>query len=213
MLLYVDPDEAARADTRRALADAIDTEAFGETVAEYLHRDGPDAHDDLVALVEHSVAFLSQTAYPLLDDENAHLAALDEYADDDPNVPARLVTVSSPSDLTSIGMRFSDVHRSFSKRDIGRVRTGLYSVSTLLTFSDLQTVSRFVHTLVGRIDSVDGFGLLLVDPTNHEEQAVSTLAQFCDGRVDVRDDGDGPELRTTGLPGHSRDWRSFSPDE
>jgi GAF domain-containing protein len=144
MLLCVDPDEAARADTRRALADAgfdtvgagtlaaaveeldaggidcvvtehdlpdgtglelvqaarerspdaacvlftdatlddIDTDAFGDTVAEYLHRDGPDAREDLVALVEHSVAFLSQTAYPLPDDEDARLAALDEYAHD-----------------------------------------------------------------------------------------------------------------------------------
>jgi hypothetical protein len=110
-------------------------------------------------------------------------------------------------------MRFSDLHRSFADSDVDRVRTGLYSVSTLLTFSDRKTVSRFVHTLVGRIDSVDGFGVLFVDPTNHDEREVATLAQCCAGRIDVRDDGDGPELRTTGLPDHDRDWRRFDPSE
>lgn len=137
-------------------------------------------------------------------------AIIDCVSDDEPSVPARLLTVAGPTDLTGIGMRFSDLHRSFSDSDVDRVRTGLYSVSTLLTFSNLKTVSRFVHTLVGRIDSVDGLGVLVVDPTNHDEREVSTLAQFCAGRIDVRDgDGDGPELRTTGLPGHDRDWRRF----
>lgn len=77
------PDAACILFTETPLDD-IDTAAFGDTVAEYLHRGGGggDAHDALVDLVEHSLAFLSQTAYPLPDDEDARLAALDRYAVD-----------------------------------------------------------------------------------------------------------------------------------
>ncbi|GGL73268.1 DUF7504 family protein [Halocalculus aciditolerans] len=134
-------------------------------------------------------------------------AIIDCVGDDDNGVPARLLTVSGPSDLTGIGMRFSDVYRDFQGTGIERVRTGLFSVSTLLTFSDLKTVSRFVHTLAGRVDAVDGLGVLLVDPANHDERAVSTLAQLCNGQVAVRDGESGIELRAS-LTGHGREWRS-----
>lgn len=77
----VTPDAACVLFTDVPLAD-IPTEEFGETVAEYLDKSAPDAHAELVALVEHSLSFVSQTAYPLPEDEDARLAALDRYAAD-----------------------------------------------------------------------------------------------------------------------------------
>lgn len=138
-------------------------------------------------------------------------AILDCVGECDQSVPARILPVSGPSDLTGISMRYSDVYREFANADRDRVRTGLYSVSTLLSFGDLRAVSRFVHTLVGRIDGVDGVGILLVDPTTHDRSTVNTLAQFCAGRIEVREAESGPELRATGLPDHSRDWTRFDP--
>lgn len=60
----------------------IETEAFGSLVAEYLPKDDTEAHSELVALVEHSLAFRTQTAYPLPEQEDARLAALEQYAAD-----------------------------------------------------------------------------------------------------------------------------------
>lgn len=137
-----------------------------------------------------------------------HTAILDCVGENDGDVPARVLPVSGPSDLTGIGMRFSDVYREFQRAEVERVRTGLYSASTLLTFSDLRTVSRFVHQLVGQIDRV---GVLLVDPTSSDERAVGTLSQFCSGRIDVRDRDEQPELRARGLPGQPRAWTPFDP--
>lgn len=139
-------------------------------------------------------------------------AILDCVGDERQNVPARILPVSGPSDLTGIGMRFSQVYREFEETGITRVRTGLYSASTLLTFSDLRTVCRFVHTLAGRIDSVDGLGVLLIDPSNHDDRVLGTLSQFCSGRIDVRDDGTQPELRARGLADQPRDWTAFDPN-
>lgn len=60
----------------------IDTDAYGEVVAEYLRKGDDDSLDSLVELLERSAALRVQTAYPLPDDESARLAALDRYAVD-----------------------------------------------------------------------------------------------------------------------------------
>ncbi|GGN15727.1 DUF7504 family protein [Halarchaeum nitratireducens] len=138
-------------------------------------------------------------------------AIIDCVGGEDPDLPARVMPVSGPSDLTGIGMRFSDVHRSFQRAGVEGVRTGICSLSTLLSFGELQPVSRFVHTLVGRIDSVDGLGVFLVDPSMHDDRTISTLSQFCTGRIDVREAEGGAELRARGLPDQSREWAAFDP--
>jgi hypothetical protein len=143
-------------------------------------------------------------------DRTGVVDCVDEDADAD-GVPARVVTVAGPADLTGIGMRYSKLYQDFHDGGIERVRTGVCSVSTLLSFSDLRTVSRFVHTLIGRIDSVDGFGAFLIDPDSHDERTVGTVAQFCDGRIDVREGDDGPELRSRGLADEFDGWRPFDP--
>lgn len=73
------PDTACVLCTDVPLAE-IDTVAFGDVVAEYLLKDGADSLVDLVDLVEHSVTFRTQTAYPLPENEDARLAALERYA-------------------------------------------------------------------------------------------------------------------------------------
>lgn len=138
-------------------------------------------------------------------------AMLDCVGGADDSLPARVLPISGPSDLTGIGMRYADVYREFDRDAVERVRTGLFSVSTLLSFGDLQDVSRFVHTLVGRIDSVDGLGVFLVDPEIHDDQVVRTLSQFCAGRIDVREAADGPELRVRGVSEGSREWTPLEP--
>ncbi|MFD1632963.1 DUF7504 family protein [Haloplanus ruber] len=130
---------------------------------------------------------------------------------DDEDLPARVVGVSGPADLTGIGMRYSKLYQTFHEAGLDRVRTGICSVTTLLSFNDLRTVSRFVHTMVGRIDSVDGFGVFLIDPGTQDERTVSTVGQFCGARIEVREGDAGPELRTRGLATGNDGWTPFDP--
>lgn len=130
---------------------------------------------------------------------------------DDSGVPARVLTVSSAQDPTGIGMRYSKLYSDFHGEGVESVRTGLFSISTVLSLTELQTVSRFVHTLVGRVSKVGGLGVFLVDPAMHDERELQTISQFCDGRVDVREGDDGPELRAQGFLGQSSSWTPFDP--
>ena len=120
-----------------------------------------------------------------------------------------LRSVSSPRDLTGIGMELTDLYESFFERDVRRIRTGLDSISTLLMYADLQTVFRFLHVFTGRISTADSLGVFVIDPTSHDEQTTQTLSQLYDGRIDVREGDDGPELRVRGLMDQPADWTQF----
>ncbi|MFB6120627.1 MAG: RAD55 family ATPase [Halobacteriaceae archaeon] len=117
---------------------------------------------------------------------------------------------SSPNDLTGIGIEFSELLRLFYKqRGIERNRTVMYSLSTLLMYSNLQTVFRFLHVSTGRVQSADGLGLFLIDDTAHDEQTMSTLKQLFDGVIEVREDDGERQCRASGIEGASSEWTAY----
>ena len=129
---------------------------------------------------------------------------------------AEVKYVSTQSDLTGIGMKFSALYELlYADAADGRVRTGLISLSSLAMYVDLRKLFRFAQTLSGRIDSAGGLGIFVIDPTTHDERTVNTLGQVADGRIEVREyDGDDEsvdgELRVRGLPDQPSGWQPFS---
>ncbi|NHN47348.1 recombinase RecA [Halostella sp. JP-L12] len=113
---------------------------------------------------------------------------------------------SSPVDMTGIGIQLSEFLQEFYEtRNVKRNRVLLHSVSTLLMYSNLQTVFRFLHVFTGRVQSADGLGLYVIDSTAHEQQTLNTLKQLFDGVIEVEDDGGEPSVRTVGLSTASND--------
>ena len=113
---------------------------------------------------------------------------------------------SSPVDMTGIGIQLSEFLQEFyERRNAKRNRVLLHSVSTLLMYSNLQTVFRFLHVFTGRVQSANGLGLYVIDSTAHEQQTLNTLKQLFDGVIEVEDDGGEPSVRTVGLPTASND--------
>jgi len=114
---------------------------------------------------------------------------------------------SSPEDMTGIGIEVSNLlDRFWGELGIERSRACLESVSTLLMYSDLETVFRFLHVFTGRIRSVDGLGVFVIESDMHEEKDYSTLQQLFDGTVEFDDDG---RFRVAGSPEASTDWMEF----
>ncbi|WP_248897094.1 RAD55 family ATPase [Haloplanus halobius] len=114
---------------------------------------------------------------------------------DDP----RIRYTSSPVDMTGVGIKFSELLQEFyEERGIERNRVFLDSLSTLLMYSDLQTVFRFLHVFTGRVQSVDGLGLYAIDSSAHDDKTMNTLKQLFDGVIETREDAE-PTAR---LPGN-----------
>jgi KaiC/GvpD/RAD55 family RecA-like ATPase len=103
----------------------------------------------------------------------------------------RIKYASSPVDMTGIGIQLSEFLQAFYQtRNIKRNRVMLHSLSTLLMYSDLQTVFRFLHVFTGRIQSVEGLGLFCIDKTAHDSQTLNTLKQLFDGVVETDESED-----------------------
>jgi KaiC/GvpD/RAD55 family RecA-like ATPase len=102
---------------------------------------------------------------------------------------------SSPVDMTGIGIKLSEVLQSFTgERGLEQNRIMVHSLSTLLMYSNLQTVFRFLHVFTGRIQSVDALGLFAIDSTAHDDQTMNTLKQLFDGVIETSEDAP-PTLR------------------
>jgi KaiC/GvpD/RAD55 family RecA-like ATPase len=137
------------------------------------------------------------------DYENQPVAVVDcvtrQQGINDVTEDERIKYVSSPVDMTGIGIKLSEILEEFYQtREIKHNRVMLHSLSTLLMYSDLQTVFRFLHVFTGRIQSVDGLGLFAIDSTAHDDQTMNTLKQLFDGIVTTHEEGE-PTVR---LPGN-----------
>jgi KaiC/GvpD/RAD55 family RecA-like ATPase len=113
----------------------------------------------------------------------------------------RVKYASSPVDMTGIGIKLSEFLEEFYEvRGHHQNRILLHSVSTLLMYSDLQTVFRFLHVFTGRVQSADGLGVYVIDSTAHDDQTMNTLKQLFDGIITVEEgDGDDPVISSMGI--------------
>ena len=87
--------------------DEIDTTAFEGLVGEYLPSETPNADKRLRELIDELVTRRSQVGYPLPDDEDARLAALEQYDVDD------RATRETLDRLTKLAAHYIDVDKVF----------------------------------------------------------------------------------------------------
>lgn len=115
--------------------------------------------------------------------------------------------VSSPGDLTGIGIEFSELAREAEQNDVNELRIGFDSLSPLLMYVDLQRLFRFLHVFTSQIQSRDWLGLFAIDPDSHDEQVVNTISQLFDGMIQVRVTDEGVrEARVRGVTPTPTKW-------
>lgn len=119
----------------------------------------------------------------------------------------RVRYVSSPGDLTGLGIEFSEVVRDAEGAGVDRLRVGFHSLSPLLMYVDLQRLFRFLHVFTSQIQSRDWLGAFAIDPESHDAQTINTLSQLFDGVLEVQVADDGTrEARLRGVQDAPSDW-------
>jgi KaiC/GvpD/RAD55 family RecA-like ATPase len=117
--------------------------------------------------------------------------------------------VSSPGDLTGIGIGITKALEGLHKSGYEGGRLALVSLSTMLTYTDKKTVFKFCHVLSSRLDAADYVGVFTIDTGAHDEQTIQVIKQAFDGLVEVREGQAGREGRVLGLGDEPTDWRSL----
>jgi KaiC/GvpD/RAD55 family RecA-like ATPase len=146
----------------------------------------------IVTTRDSSDAVLSDFRTLLSDPDDADIGVVDcvtqhqgRSASDTDNVKY----ASSPVDMTGIGIKFSEfVEQFYGDRNLQQNRVMVDSLSTLLMYSDLQTVFRFMHVFTSRIDDADALGVHIIESTAHDTQAMNTMKQLFDGIIEVDED-------------------------
>lgn len=82
------------------------------------------------------------------------------------------------------------------------------SLSTLLMYSNLQTVFRFLHILVARIKSADAVALYIIEQGMHDEATTATLKQLFSGAIELKEERERRFLRYVGSSVRT-DWKEF----
>jgi hypothetical protein len=95
-------------------------------------------------------------------------------------------SVSSPGDLTGLGIKLSQCLSAW-EGDANRTTVRFDSLTTLLQFAELKRVFRFVHVLLGRIDSANAVGYFHLDPAAHDDQTLATLRGLFDAVYELED--------------------------
>jgi hypothetical protein len=117
--------------------------------------------------------------------------------------------VSSPRDLTGIGIELTGYLKEIYESGPDDARIGLHSLSTLLMYGNLQSVFRFSHVMTSRTETADVVSAFTLDTTSRNAETVDTLSGVFDTLVEVREDEDGKQLRVRGDSFGPRSWTYF----
>ncbi|MBM4241232.1 MAG: hypothetical protein FJ150_06175 [Euryarchaeota archaeon] len=102
--------------------------------------------------------------------------------------------VESPVDLSMMMVATNEFLELYSRhKNIKNVRIVLDSLSTLLMYSDLRTIFRFLHVLTTRVKAVGGVCLIVMEEGAHdeiEEKALQQLTQaiikMIEGKIQIK---------------------------
>ncbi|WP_299269460.1 RAD55 family ATPase [Halorientalis sp.] len=117
--------------------------------------------------------------------------------------------VSSPGDLTGIGIGITKCLEALHGAGAENGRMALVSLSTMLTYTDRETVFKFCHVLSSRLDAAGYVGVFTIDSGAHDDQTLQVIKQAFDGLVEIRDGESGREGRVMGLTDGPTDWTAL----
>ncbi|WP_445474867.1 RAD55 family ATPase [Methanococcoides methylutens] len=126
---------------------------------------------------------------------------------------AHIKRAASPVDLTGIGVRIGQYFEEFLViKDAPGLRFCINSLSTILMYSNLQTLFRFLHVFTGRVKASNSFGIFIVEDEMHDSQTVATLKQLFDGMIEIKETDSGHSIRILGITPKPTPWYDFEID-
>ena len=132
---------------------------------------------------------------------------------------ARLMFVSSPTDLTGIGIKFSSMIETIFEGEFSEGEAGLFpppirfclnSISTLLMYRRLEVLHQFLHVFTAKLKKIEGVGVYLLNSESFDEKTLSMIKQLMTCVIDVKVEQNISSMRIQGIRGVSGEWLKFT---
>ncbi len=121
----------------------------------------------------------------------------------------RIRHVSSPVDLTGIGVRVGQLMEDSGQTGNSDTLLCIDSVSTMLMYSNLQSVFRFLHVMAGRVSMHKQLGIYVMDEGMHDGPTIATLKQLFNAVLQVKVEEDRTFIRAIGLTSRPTKWLEY----
>ena len=132
------------------------------------------------------------------------MIGIDSYEDESIKI------ASSPFDLTDIGIKISQYfEKFFEQKNIRKIQLNIDSLSTLLMYSNIKIVFRFLQVFTGRIKAAGGLGIYVIESGVHDLREITALSQLFDGMIEIKSETDKNFLRIVGLSPKPTQWLEY----
>jgi len=113
--------------------------------------------------------------------------------------PRNSVTfIPSLLDLTNVTVAISKLCTEFWKKEL-EICLVFDSISSLLIYSNLPAIMRFLHVFTGRLRMVGATSLLIVEEGMHDLATMTSLKQLVEGLIYMSSDEKGRYVETEGF--------------
>jgi KaiC/GvpD/RAD55 family RecA-like ATPase len=117
--------------------------------------------------------------------------------------------VSGPLALNEMSIALSDIERDFIRKSPSH-KVIFNSLSTVLMYSNPQTVGRFLQVIIARVKKAGGSILLTLEEGMHDEKVIVTIEHLMDVIIHVKKEEDKVIVRADGIAGFEK-WSGFLP--
>lgn len=134
--------------------------------------------------------------------------------------------VTSPLDLTSMGIKFSRMVEDMWKEGViadppgpmpPPIRLCLNSISTILMYAQLEVTYKFLHVITNRVKKLEGIGIYTLNSESFDERTISMIKQLMNMVVEVRVENGGEavkrDFRVIGIHGRTTPWIRYLYDD
>lgn len=119
---------------------------------------------------------------------------------------ATVRNVSSPENLTQVGVQFTALTEQFPGEDVA---VGLHSLSPLLMYWDADRVYQFLRVFLDRVRESSWCCVAVVGSTMHDEQVLHTLYDPFDAILETRESDGKRQVRRRGRRESPSEWTTF----
>jgi len=184
-----------------------------EALAMDVLKDGAREGEGAVVVTtnDQAAAIVDEFKTDVPDIEDSQLGVVDCRGDgsDSQQSGSYIHHVSSPGDLTGIGIGITKALDGLHKSGRDKGRLALVSLSTMLTYTDKKTVFKLCHILSSRLDSAGYIGVFTIDSGAHDDQTLQVIKQAFDGLIEFRETDGLREARVMGLSSQPSDWKEL----